>query len=65
LISHVVTIGFARLAPVPANATVTKISESSPWPTTVEPIVRDQSQRPCVATFIRASTVAFANSPTR
>jgi hypothetical protein len=62
--SHVVTIGFARLAPVPANAIVTKISESSPSPTIVEPIVRVQSQRPPVATFIRASTYAFASSPT-
>ena len=50
---------------VPANASVTKIAVSSPWPTIVEPIVRSQSQRPPVAIFSFASTNALANSPTR
>jgi hypothetical protein len=37
--------------------------ESTPSPRIVEPMVRDQSQRPCVAIFILASTKEFTNSP--
>ncbi|GBD16615.1 hypothetical protein HRbin26_01513 [bacterium HR26] len=52
-------------AMVPMKAMVTKTSESSPCPTRVEPMVRVQSQRPWVSSFIRERTAALANSPTR
>ncbi len=50
---------------VPAKARVAKMAVSSPSPTIVEPMVRVQSQRPPVATFMRARTMELANSPTR
>ena len=49
-------MGSASGVPVPAKASVTKMAESSPSPTTVDPIVRAQRKRPPVATFMRAST---------
>ena len=54
--TQIVRICSARSMPVPANAIAEKIAESSPWPTTVDEIVLDQSQRPRVATLRRAST---------
>jgi len=49
----------------PAKASATKTVLSSAWPTTVEPIVRVQSQRPRVKIFIFARTKELANSPAR
>src|SRR5437899_9947374 len=45
---------------VPAKASVTKITVSNAWPTSVEPIVRVQSQRPRGRIFSLASTNELA-----
>ena len=41
------------------------IAESTPWPTSVEVIVRNQRYRPCVVSFNLARTRALRNSPAR
>ncbi len=50
---------------VPQKAIEINTMESKPSPTSVEPMVLVQSQRPPVAIFIFAKTMELANSPIR